>query len=111
MKSDSNLRAIYRGYNKLYFGNKLTKRIKIVYKASFDTEGGRRCRNHARFVYEPYYAIEIDPTLRKDPKKRNGYILHEMCHVATVNEPSEHGRGWLKEVRRIEKLTHSPLPR
>jgi len=52
---------------------------------------------------DPYRrVIRLDPNLLIDPRRRGLCVvmLHELCHLATRNETTDHGPRWRKEMHR-----------
>jgi hypothetical protein len=95
--TNSDLKHIYKYYNKKYFGNKLPKDIKIRFKdisdlgrTLFDTD-----------TKEPKI-VEIDSEYRTCAAVGRLTLLHEMVHVENIKKRG-HGKWFDKRMLQLAK--------
>jgi hypothetical protein len=87
------LKRQYLQYNKLWFNNELP--TDIIVRWSHKLSIMARWDNGE---------ITINAKFKKWDAVWKLSLLHEMCHVATDDEPEEHGPRWKREMLRLAKL-------
>jgi hypothetical protein len=87
------LQRTYNRFNRLYFGGKLPSDIDIRWHRY--TKESKICGESDSEV------IWVNEAHKAWPKVWQITLLHEMAHVATVNERAHHGVKWVKEMRRL----------
>jgi hypothetical protein len=90
------VRRLGEGMDADFFGGRLRVADTVKFKWLAPGSG-------ADGTCDPYRRIiRIDPNMLVDPRRRGLCVvmLHEMCHLATRNELTDHGVRWQKEMRR-----------
>lgn len=93
------LKQFYRKYNRKYFSNKLTDRVEVCWSTlGTDDMLGRCCP-----IGDGFVILLFTPAAGRE-HTMNMTLLHEMAHIATVDEPQAHGPKWKAEMRRLAKI-------
>lgn len=103
--TNKELQDAFKKYNRKYFGGKLSKDTQVKFQKI--AQLGRT--NTYRVVFRggkdadepPVAYIHISEWCRKSRAVSLCTLLHEMCHVATLDEKALHGKRFYKELRRV----------
>jgi len=87
------LQQEYLDYNKKYFNNRLPDDIKVKWG---------RSNIYMGLCFDDH--IMINRELMKWHSIWRMTLLHEMCHLASEDECSQHGRRWKKQMWRLMRL-------
>lgn len=92
------LARLYSHYNRRYFGGHLPKKLLVRYKHLSSVYYAIMGYDEKRpkFIY-------INTKLRKWPEIVRMNLLHEMAHIATIDEEERHGPRWHREMKRLAR--------
>lgn len=91
------LKAWYDSYNAEYFNNALPTNTIIDYSEhKFIAATSRTSDGTFKIAFNDVYV--------QDAMWAHILEIHEMCHVATWDEPKEHGKLWVKCMRRVNSM-------
>lgn len=95
--SEEGIADLYRQNNEQWFGNKLPKDT-IIKWANLHSEGrfGKSWKDSSGVFH-----IVLDMEFNEADVQMRITLLHEMCHVATGKEVSEHGPLWRAKMRAL----------
>ena len=92
------LQRAYARYNRLYFRNRLPRKFSVKFERGITEMGYFRHRGPKPVC------IRLNEKLRGWNSAWELTLLHEMCHLATASETTDHGPRWRRERRRLYKL-------
>ncbi len=100
IRSAPNLRRMFAVFNRRWWGGKLPgRRVRLVWAAI----PKRKAVAYTRFYADGGMTIFMSTVIKDWPSIWKGTLLHEMAHVATEDEPAQHGKQWRAEILRLRK--------